>query len=176
MPKVTAEKILLGHGVITIGAIPVGLTRGGSAFVVEREMRQIEADGDRGPVKGRIVIDSEVAKLTVKALELFNAEDMTKYYPGTSLTELSTGDPPTVTGNKWTSTLKISEGDYNDVTWTGKTKDGKSVVIKLENALNMGNIEWTLEDKNEAVPELEFTATYDETTRDTPPWNVEFAA
>lgn len=161
----TAEKILLGYGVVSVGATPIGLTRGGSSFVVEREYREIQADGDRGPVQGRIVIDTERAKLTVNALELFTAADMLKYYPGLSNT----------TGTL-TSTLTIAAGDYNDVTWVGKTKDGKAVTIKVENAINMDNLEWTLEDKNEVVPALGFTATYDEATRDTAPWNVVFAA
>lgn len=159
-----AEKILLGAGVVSVGTTPIGLTRGGSAFVVEREYRHIEADGDRGIVKGRTVIDSENAKLTVNALELFKASDMKKYYPGIDVTD-----------NVMTSTLKIVEGDYNDVTWVGKTKDGKAVTIKVENALNLSNLEWTLEDKSEVVPSLEFSATYDESARDTAPWSVEFA-
>jgi hypothetical protein len=159
-----ADKILLGMGVVTVGTTPIGLTRGGSAFVVEREYRNIEADGDRGIVKGRTVIDSENAKLTVNALELFTAADMTKYYPGMSIVT-----------NKMTSTLSIVEGDYNDITWVGKTKDGKAVTIKVQNALNLSNLEWTLEDKSEVVPSLEFSATYNEDTRDTAPWSVEFA-
>jgi len=161
----TAEKILLGYGVVSVGATPIGLTRGGSSFVVEREYREIGADGDRGPVQGRIVIDTERAKLTVNALELFTAADMLKYYPGLSNT----------TGTL-TSTLTIAAGDYNDVTWVGKTKDGKAVTIKVENAINMDNLEWTLEDKNEVVPAIGFTATYDESARTTAPWNVVFAA
>lgn len=160
----TADKILLGYGVVSIGATPIGLTRGGSAFVVEREYRNIEADGDRGVVQGRTVIDTENAKLTVNALETFTAADMTKYYPGMAIAT-----------NKMTSTLTIAAGDYNDVKWVGKTKDGKAVTINLENAINMGNLEWTLEDKSEVVPSLEFSACYDEATRDTPPWSVEFA-
>lgn len=163
MPKVTAEKILLGHGVITVGTTPLGLTRGGGVFAVEREYREIEADGDRGPVKGRIVIDREVAKLTVNALELFNAEDMQLYYPAIDVTEGS-----------MTSTLKIVAGDYNDVKWEGKTKDGKAVTIEIDDAINLENLEWTLEDKNEVVPSLGFTGTYDEEARDTPPWRVNF--
>lgn len=159
----TAEKILLGYGVVSVGATPIGLTRGGSAFIVEREIREIAADGDRGPVQGRIVIDTERAKLTVNALELFTAADMTKYYPGMS-----------VTTGTLTSTMVIASGDYNDVTWVGKTKDGKSVTIKVENAINMDNLEWTLEDKAEVVPSLGFTATYDEAARDTAPWDVVF--
>ena len=76
------EKILLGAGVVTIGTTPIGLTRGGSIFLVEREIRPIGADGDMGPVVGREVIDREVPKLTVNALELFSSTDMKKYYPG----------------------------------------------------------------------------------------------
>jgi len=161
----TAEKILLGYGVVSVGATPIGLTRGGSSFVVEREYREIEADGDRGPVQGRIVIDTERAKLNVNALELFTSADMTKYYPGLS-----------VTTGTLTSTLVIASGDYNDVTWVGKTKDGKAVTIKVENAINMDNLEWTLEDKSEVIAALGFVATYDESARTTPPWNVVFAA
>ena len=168
----TADKILLGYGVVSVGANPIGLTRGGSAFVVEREFREIEADGDKGPVVGRIVIDREVAKLTVNALEMFTAADMVKYYPGISITP----DPAqTPTKNTMTSTMTIAAGDHNDVTFTGKTKDGKAVTIKINDAINMGNIEWTLEDKNEVVPALEFTAAYDESARTTAPWSVDFA-
>ena len=168
----TADKILLGYGVVTVGTVPIGLTRGGSVFTVEREIRPIEADGDRGPVKGRLVIDTETAKLTVNALELFNAADMDMYYPGISITPDSETTP---TKNTMTGTLAIAAGDHNDVKWVGKTKDGKAVTINVENAINMSNLEWSLEDKNEVVPSIEFTATYDEATRNTAPWSVEFA-
>lgn len=158
-----ADKILLGYGTVTVGLTPIGLTRGGSSFVVEREYREIEADGDKGPVQGRIVIDREVAKLTVNALELFTALNMGKYYP--AMTATSTG---------LTSSLSIIAGDFNDVTFTGKTKDGKACTITVSDAINMGNLEWTFEDKNEVVPSLEFTGTYTEGLS-TPPWSVTFA-
>jgi len=158
-----SDKILLGNGVFSINSTPIGLTRGGGTFTIEREYREIEADGDRGPVKGRIVIDREVAKLTVNALEMFSATDMQKYYPAIDVTE-----------NIATGTLKIAEGDYNDVKWEGKTKGGKAVTIEIDDAINMENLEWTLEDKNEVVPTLNFTGTYKEEERDTPPWRVEF--
>lgn len=172
MAEKKAEKILLGFGVVTVGTTPIGLTRGGSSFVVEREYRNIEADGDRGIVKGRTVIDTENAKLTVNALELFKATDLKKYYPGMSITPDNAETP---TKNTLTSTLTIVEGDYNDVKWVGKTKDGKAVTINIKDALNLSNLEWGLEDKSEVVPSLEFAATYDEETKDTAPWNVEFA-
>lgn len=160
-----AEKILLGYGTFSVGDTPIGLTRGGGTLTIEREFREMEADGDMGPVEGRVVIDREVAKLTVNALDMFTSAEMIKYYPAL---EQAVGT--------LSSTLKIVEGDHNDITWTGKTKDGKSVTITIENAINMGNIEWTLEDKNEVVPSLEFTAMYKETARNTPPWSIEFEA
>lgn len=63
-----AGTILLGAGVVSIGGVDVALTRGGSQFTVEREFRNINADGDRGTVKDRVVIDASEATLTLNAL------------------------------------------------------------------------------------------------------------
>lgn len=169
MAKTTAEKIMLGCGVVSVGGYPLGLTRGGSTFTVEREIRNIEADCDRGPAKGRVVIDTEVPKLTVNALEPFAADEIARYWPGLSI------DTTGATYDEVTGNLTIAAGDYNDVSFVGKTKDGKAVTIEIDDAINIANIELALEDKNEVVPSLEFTGHYDETTRTTPPWRVKFA-
>lgn len=63
-----AGTILLGAGVISIGGVDVALTRGGNQFTVEREFREINADGDRGVVKDRVVMDASRATLTTHAL------------------------------------------------------------------------------------------------------------
>lgn len=63
-----AGTVLLGAGVVSIGEVDVALTRGGSQFTVEREFREINADGDRGVVKDRVVIDASRATLTLNAL------------------------------------------------------------------------------------------------------------
>lgn len=63
-----AGTILLGAGIVSIGGTDVALTRGGSQFTVEREFREINADGDRGVVKDRVVIDASRATLTLNAL------------------------------------------------------------------------------------------------------------
>lgn len=169
MAKQTAEKIMLGCGVVSVGGVPLGLTRGGSTFAVEREFRSIEADCDRGPVKGRVVIDSEVPKLSVNALEPFAADELKSYWPGLDV------DSTNVAYDEVTGTLSIAAADYVDVQFVGKTKDGKAVTIQVDDALNMANIEWGLEEKSEVVPSLEFTGHYDEPTRETPPWRVRFS-
>lgn len=163
------EKILLGAGVVTIGTTPIGLTRGGSIFLVEREIRPIAADGDMGPVVGREVIDREVPKLTVNALEMFSHADMKKYYPGLKVDATTDPAKPTVT-----STLKIDPTDYNDVKWEGVTKGGKKVIITVMNATNLENIEWKFEDKNETVPQLVFTGHYTDESPTTAPWKKEY--
>lgn len=70
-----AGTILLGAGIVSIGGTDVALTRGGSQFTVEREFRNINADGDRGTVQGRVVIDAAEATLTLNALTFLTSMD-----------------------------------------------------------------------------------------------------
>lgn len=65
-----AKEILLGLGVFAIDDVDVALCRGGGQFTVEREFRDIAADGDKGSVKDRLVIDTERAKLTMNVLTM----------------------------------------------------------------------------------------------------------
>lgn len=166
-------KILMGHGKFEVKTAPdtwlgIGLTRGGGTFIVEREFKEVTADGDLGPVEGRQDIIREVAKLTVNALELFTAANLPKYYPGTALTTGATED--TLTGTK-----TIASGDYNEYRWIGKTRDGKAVTIEIDNALNLASLEWGLQDKEEVIPVLELTAHYAEGDDPAVPWRVKFA-
>lgn len=66
----TADTILLGAGVFYIGSTAVALTRGGGSFNVARTYRQINADGDRGPVSGRIEMTDSTATLTMNVLTM----------------------------------------------------------------------------------------------------------
>ena len=71
----------------------------------------------------------------------------------------------------------IAESDYHVLTWIGKTKGGTPVKITLKNAINMGNMEWTLADKGEVVPAIEMEACYDNADKQadattTCPWEV----
>lgn len=72
----------------------------------------------------------------------------------------------------------IAASDFHNLTWTGKTKGGQAIKITLENAINKGNLEWTLADRGEVVPAVEFEACYgntdkqaDETT--VAPWKID---
>jgi hypothetical protein len=163
------EDYILGDGTFSIGAVDVATTRGGGQFTVEREYRQIEADGDYGPVKGRIRKIRSVAKLVMNALEVLPA-NIPKFYPAVQNTNAA--GPPV------TDTIKakedIEDADYNTITWTGVTGSGREIVITLENAINLENIDWTMVDKEEVIPQMTYTATYLPTARKTEPWNMVF--
>lgn len=65
-----AKSIMLGVGIFYIGDKAIALTRGGGKFSVEREFREINADGDRGPVEDRIAMESSRATLTMNVLTI----------------------------------------------------------------------------------------------------------
>lgn len=160
--------ILLGEGVFYLNTTPIALTRGGGSFSVEREYREIEADGDYGPVKGRVRKIRSRAKLVLNALELLET-NIAKFYP--ALDYDTAGAGATITAKD-----QIENADYQDeVAWVGRTLSGKQVRIELYNAINLENIEWKLVDKEEVVPEITYTATYSEDSRTTEPWEVVFA-
>lgn len=159
----TKKKILCGLGEVEIDGVSIGLTRGGATFTVENEIREINADGDRGRVKDRVVNDTIRPKLEVNALEV-NKASMQKYFAG-----LSVGS-----SGKITSVFDFSDGDYHTVTWTGKTLDGKSCVIELTNAINTENIDLSLQEKDEAVATLTFEGCYEEGS-EVVPYTITFA-
>jgi hypothetical protein len=73
-------EILLGVGKFYIGtsasdAKPVGLTRGGGSFIVEREFREINADEDPGLVAGRVEKEMARPKLKLVALQWLTKVD-----------------------------------------------------------------------------------------------------
>lgn len=72
-----ASEIVLGAGKFYIGQNLIALTRGGGQFTVEREYREINADGDRGAVKGRVIMEGSRATLTMNVLTMLtNIEDL----------------------------------------------------------------------------------------------------
>ncbi len=171
-----ASDIILGDGVFTIGATTtataIALSRGGGVFSVEREYRQIEADGDYGPVKDRIRVVRSVAKLNIKSLEWL-ADKYQDYIPSISATvtaTLTAGVTATITGRGLTT--NITTQDYNIVTWTGYTRARTSVFIQLDNAINLENVNFAMVDKEEVLNDLTFTAAYNSSTRNTEPWKI----
>ncbi len=75
----------------------------------------------------------------------------------------------------FTGTRKIITADYNDVKWVGKTQDDREVVIELDNAINLDNIDWTMAEKDEVIAAVTYVGTYEENdTENSEPWRVTF--
>jgi len=78
---------------------------------------------------------------------------------------------------KYIGTGEVVSADFKTVKWVGKTKGGKAVTIELTDAINMGNLEWTMAEKNDIVPSIEFQACYKNTdyasTSNIEPWSIE---
>ena len=171
--------IILGDGVFAIGTssgatVDVALTRGGGVFSVEREYRQINADGDFGPVQNRVRLIKSTAKLNMKLLEIVPYE-MDWYNPSVSASitaAITAGTTAVVTGAGLTS--NITSSDFMYCTWTGYTKGGGTCIIELQNAINLENISWPLVDKEEVINELTFQAAYSGSARKTEPWKINF--
>ena len=166
--------MILGEGTFSIAAalststmVDIGAVRGGGVFRVERTYRKREADGDFGFVKGRIAIDNETATLTIRALEMYSS-NLSSFYPA-----MMSSAAANLTTLK--STLEIATGDYKKVRFTGRTDGLNAVQVTLDNAINMGPLNWEFLDKNEVVAELVFTACSLEATTTVPSWDVTFA-
>ena len=78
---------------------------------------------------------------------------------------------------KYIGTGAVTSADFKDVSWVGVTKGGNAVTIKLKNAINMGNIEWTVAEKSDVVQSIEMQACYDNTDEASSstlePWSIE---
>jgi hypothetical protein len=171
-------QILLGQGVFYIDGVAVGLTRGGGKFTVETEYRDIEADGDRGGVEGRVYKIKEMPKIELTNLQniLTNAS---KYLTG--MTSSTSVTSTTVNGVTWgggtgtytviTPSLNLSSGDYHAVSFKGQDIDGKQVAINITKAMNRENIEWEMKDKDEIINKCTYTGHYTEGST-VPPYSI----
>lgn len=78
---------------------------------------------------------------------------------------------------KYRGTGAVTSEDFKTVKWVGKDKGGKAVTITIDNAINMGNIDWAFADKDDTVAALEFTGAYNNTdtasTDTEEPWTLE---
>lgn len=128
----------------------LGATRGGGTFNVSREMRQPQIDGLRYRFKGGNFVDSADPYISTTLVET-TAENFA----------LSLGAELTTSGKKKTIRMPtaITDGAYLDnLCWIGDLSDGRVVLIKLENALNTANFQFTFADKSEGTTTVEFHA------------------
>lgn len=161
------SSIFLGKGIFRIDGNVFGATQGGGKFTLEREYRSTAVDGAKGTLKGLTYNEGSTPKLEISNLEVIN-DDFIKRHPALQVS--TTDDKKVITGRD-----EIKEDDYHTVEFVGHTKSGKEVIIKVENAINLENIEFDLKEKSEVIDTCTFTGTYPiDCESDYEPWNITY--
>ena len=150
----------------------IGATSGGNTFVVEQEIKIIEIDGAKGPLKGARRVTESVARITANIIE-HTTENVLMALAGADATDWFEAPDATATHDKIKRTRNIIDSDYvKNIGIVGETSDGKDVIIIIENALADGGFELAWEDKEEGILETQFTAHYDPANINSEPWAI----
>ena len=150
------QEIILGLGKFSIydgeQKVPIAYTRGGGKFTVERTYRPISFDGLKAYAsQDMIVIDEEHVNMEINMLSIFTDADLTFLYP--AMKHSSDAQGIEITSN---DDLAIKTEDYRKVEWEGITNTGKPVVITIENAVNVSNIDWSMQDRDEVLQTISY--------------------
>ncbi len=161
LSKDQIENIQIDHGLIFVNygiagqEYQLGPTRGGGAFEVTKNIRDIEYDGRKGKTKGLQVVDEINARLTVNHLDA-------------TLDTLQLAMPyATLNDNKLTcdssSMGRIDEDNYlENVTMFAKTVGGEYKKITLYNAMSEADFTLTAAPKAEGEMPIEVYAHWDD--------------
>lgn len=174
----TYKKFIIDAGAVYTGFTDftslgtlLGATRGGSSLVIEQEIKEMEVDGARGPVKGGRRIVMVKATLTVNFIE-HKLDGLKRALVGSDSAAFLTS------WDAITRDLVIADVDFlDDVTIVGEVSgDAGGMAIKLDNVIADGNFELTFADKEEGVVAMAFTAHFDPALLgaddDTEPWTI----
>lgn len=84
-----------------------------------------------------------------------------------------------MSATKYTGSGAIAASDFKYIKYVGKTKGGKSITIEMPKAICLSNPDWKFAEKDDTVPEIEFSGVYDDDNLAaddrTEPWTVELA-
>ena len=151
----------------------LGATRGGSTFTIEQEIKDMQVDGAKGPVKGSRRITKVNAKLTVNfishSIDLWNIA-----IPGSEVSAAftTTVDPASDDHMEFRRNLQIELTDYlTNVVLIGQMSGtDQAVVCGIKNVLADGNFEFAFADNEETGLSVQFTAHFDPGALDEEPW------
>lgn len=147
----------------------IGATQGGGSFSAVPTIRRIEIDGVKGAAKGLEALDEWVVTLTS------NVKEVKPDVIALALASSKTAESETPADyQKICANNEISLDDYIDsIAWVGRLSGSdKPVIILIKNALCTNGLTLTMQDKNEGVIALTFTAHYDPESLQTPPFEI----
>lgn len=167
----TYERMILDAGEVRMNftdldnpGTRLGATRGGSTFLIEPEYKEMEVDGAPGPVMGGHRIVRVECKLTCNFVE-FNEDILKLALPGGTVADASETYGENL--KQITRAMKLYASSYtepykdNIVLFAEVAGTSTPVIVGVKNALQTGSFELSLEDKDEAVVSIEFSAHFD---------------
>lgn len=151
----------------------LGATRGGNTFKIETEIRQMDVDGARGPVKGGERIVSVIASITANFVEV-KKELLLYALPGATAADYPVA-PATKTHDLITRAADIATTDYlTNIAIVGESTQSVTnyVICLIKNVISDGNLEVSFADKDESVLPVTFRAHFDPSALTTEPWEI----
>ena len=156
------------------GEALLGATRGGNTFTVEQEVRNMEVDGAKGPVKGFRRITNVTASITANFVE-FSKEVLNLAMVGSDIADYP--DTPSKTHDQITRALEIAIGDYlTNIAIVGEVTGNSTYpcVAIIKNVIADGNLEISHAPNDESVVAVTFKAHFDSGDLDDEPWEVRY--
>lgn len=170
----TVENILIDAGAVYINFNEeneriLGATREGNSFTIEQELRHLELDGARGPIRGGTRIINTTVTLTANLYEL-TVENIQAALAGSEASLYDNG----TTHTSIKRTRQILDSDYiKNVALVGTIMNtDEPVICVVKNALATSGFELTTTDKDEAGLEVTFTGHFDPADLDKEPWEI----
>ena len=185
MPTTTLTRESLRNLVVDAGAVYLnygedderllGATRGGNAFNVEQDIREIEVDGARGPIIGGRRVVEEHARITANLMEMSPENIKMQLFGAESVVEEGDTEDPDVEVITRNIATPGEEAYFKNVALLGTVSGtGEPAVFMLRNVIADGNFELSMEDQNEAATEVQFTAHFDPEALNESPWEIRF--
>lgn len=169
---------MLGAGDLTVDGVDVGATTDETILRIVQEIYEPHFDGVLGPLEESLHRTRLVASLECTVVE-FRTNLFELFHPGL-LHEIS--DPLSWGAGMWgeivwggasASPQQLEQilGTYN-IVWTGQGCDGDDIIVTLENAAQIKNLETAMTDAEEARFGLKFLTAYDSSDPGHVPFNI----
>ena len=144
----------------------IGATRGGAVFTVERDDREIEIDGLRGPVKGLKRTVRQTARLEVTLIE---PSEQT-FLDLTRGTVVSDGTHRLITPD---NTIALADYYMNVALIAEVMNTTDPIILTLLNGLSAQEWTFTTDDQDEGMIALVYEAHYDAASLTVVPYTIE---
>lgn len=126
----TPASLVLGPGDLSIGGTAVGATKDNATFKLTRRSYSPEMNKKSAPLKGARYIIEEIPSLSVTFSE-FELQQLLNVLPNASIAGDGSATPEVLT-----STIgRVADAEFENVEYVVTPGDGRSLTVRIKNAL-----------------------------------------